>query len=221
MPFLHPTYIIAILVAIAVHEWAHAWSAHLLGDDTAKWEGRLTLNPLAHIDPLGALLFLTVGFGWAKPVPVNPLHLKRPKRDMAIVALAGPVSNLVLAFLAYAALVLLYGDHPAAFGDVVTGLLGEESVGERMLELILLSSVMVNLGLMAFNLLPVPPLDGSNILRMFIPWRMEARYMEWMRRAPMLLLGVLVLESFTNVQILSGFVSVIVSASLSLFALLL
>lgn len=218
MPFLHPTYIIAILVAIAIHEWAHAFSAHLLGDDTAKWEGRLTVNPLAHIDPLGALLFLTVGFGWAKPVPVNPLQLKHPKRDMAIIAVAGPVSNLVLAFVAYAGLVLMYGAHPSSFGDVVTGLLGEQSVGEKMLELILLSSVMVNLGLMAFNLLPIPPLDGSNILRMFIPWQMEARYLEWMRRAPMILLAIIVLESFTSIRILSGFVSAMVSATLALFS---
>lgn len=217
MPFIHPTYIIAVLVAIAVHEWAHAYSAHLLGDDTAKWEGRLTVNPLAHIDPLGALLFLTVGFGWAKPVPVNPLHLRHPKRDMAIIALAGPVSNLVLAFASYALLALAYGDHPAAFGDVIDGLLGEQSVGEKMVELILLSSVMVNLGLMAFNLLPIPPLDGSNILRMFIPWRMEARYMEWMQKAPMILLGIIIVESFTNIRILSGFVSAIVRGVLALF----
>lgn len=220
MPFFHPTYIIAILVAIAVHECAHAYSAYLLGDDTARLQGRMTLNPLSHIDPLGALLFVTVGFGWAKPVPVNPLHLKHPKRDMAVIALAGPVSNLLLAFVCYLLLAVLYGDHPTAFNDVVAGIMGPESVGERMLQLILLSSVMVNLGLMAFNLLPIPPLDGSNIVRMFIPWRMEAQYMEWMRRGPMILLGILILESFTSVRILSGFVGGIVDTVLTLFGVL-
>lgn len=220
MPFFHPTYIIAILVAIAVHEWAHAYAAHLLGDDTARLEGRMTVNPLSHIDPLGALLFVTVGFGWAKPVPVNPLRFRHPKRDMAAVALAGPVSNLLLAFVCYALLALLYGDRPTAFGDVVAGLMGPESVGERMAQLILLSSVMVNLGLMAFNLLPIPPLDGSNILRMFVPWRLEAQYMAWMQRAPMMLLGILLLESFTSIRILSGFVGGIVASALSLFGLL-
>ncbi len=85
MQFLQPTYIIAILIAISVHEWAHAITANRLGDPTAEQQGRLTLNPIAHIDPIGAIMFLVVGFGWAKPVPVNPLYFKHPNRDMALV----------------------------------------------------------------------------------------------------------------------------------------
>lgn len=220
MPFFHPVYIIAILIAISIHECAHAYAAYLLGDDTAKYEGRLTLNPLSHLDLLGSILFLTIGFGWAKPVPVNPLNLKHPKRDMALVALAGPVSNLVLAFVCYGVLSLFFSSNPSSFGEVVVGLSSSGSVGRAMVQLILLSSLMVNLGLMAFNLLPVPPLDGSNILRMFIPWRHETKYMEWMQRAPMILLGVLLLESFTSIRILSGFIDVIVSAVLAVFGVI-
>ncbi len=215
MPFLNPLYIIAVLIAIAIHECSHAVAAYWLGDDTAKWEGRMTLNPLSHLDLFGALLFLTVGFGWAKPVPVNPVNLKHPKRDMAIVALAGPVSNLLLAFACYAGLHLL-GSNPSSF-EQMTDELVQPSVGQAMLTMLLTASLMVNLGLMAFNLLPVPPLDGSNILRMFIPYRFEWQYAEWMQRAPMILLGVLLLEAFTHVRILSGFVGAIIGATVTVF----
>lgn len=218
MQFFDPLYIIAILVAIAIHECAHAYAAYLLGDDTARLQGRMTLNPLSHIDLMGALLFVTVGFGWAKPVPVNPVNLRHPKRDMAIVAVAGPLSNLLLAFLCYIALYLLYGNSPQSFHDIVFGL---EATGvQAMVQHLLLGSLLVNLGLMAFNLLPVPPLDGSNILRMWIPWRMEDAYMRWMQRGPMILLCILIAESFTNIRILSGFIDVIVAFTLRLFSLL-
>src|SRR4051794_28802693 len=106
-PFLNPAYIIAILFALSFHEAAHAWMANKLGDSTAKIEGRLTLNPLAHLDPIGTLLFIAVGFGWGKPVPVNPYYFRNPKRDSALTALAGPVSNLILAAVSFILLLLV------------------------------------------------------------------------------------------------------------------
>ncbi len=152
---------------------------------------------------------------------MNPVNLKHPKRDMALVAIAGPVSNLLLAFLCFGILEIFFENQPASFGQLATGLTSDGSTVGALFQLILLSSVMVNLGLMAFNLLPVPPLDGSNILRMFIPWKYETQYMQWMQKAPIVLLSILILESFTNIRILSGFVDLVVNGMLSLFSLLL
>lgn len=208
-PFSIVTQIISILIALAVHEWAHAFTAHRLGDPTARDEGRLTLNPISHIDPLGALMFIFVGFGWAKPVPVNPMYFRRPKSGMALTALAGPFSNLVLAAIAFS---LLAGkaalDVPLlARGDITAG--ASTAPGMVIFIQILRDSLGVNLALMAFNLLPVPPLDGSNILRMFIPLRWEEQYDKWLRIGPMVLLGIVIVESFTNIPILSLWVGAI------------
>ena len=208
-PAALPLSVIAILVALTVHEWAHAYAAHKLGDDTARWAGRLTLNPLAHLDPLGAILFLLVGFGWARPVPVDSRNFRHPVRDSAIVAVAGPFSNLVLAFVSASALVLL-GKY-SSLADTPT----------VMAAMLLQSSLSVNLALMAFNLLPIPPLDGSNILRLFVPWRLRDRYEEFMRYGPWILLAVLVAESVLKVSILGAWVYGISDAVLSAFALVL
>jgi Zn-dependent protease len=207
-----PIMIVAILVALTVHECAHAFAAWKLGDDTARWAGRLTLNPLAHLDPLGAILFLVVGFGWAKPVPVDARNLRHPVRDSAIVAAAGPLSNLVLAFAA-TFLALLLPDVPLA----ADGALAPADAAWRIAASFFASSLRVNLALMAFNLLPVPPLDGSNILRLFIPWRMRDRYEEFMRYGPWLLLAVLLAESFLGLPLLSAWVNGISRAVLSFF----
>jgi len=218
-PFSFITYIISILIAIAVHEWAHAFSANRLGDPTARNEGRLTLNPISHLDPLGAVMFIFVGFGWAKPVPVNPMYFRHPKRGMAITAIAGPFSNLVLAALAF---LLLAGievlDIPLLADGAVNG--GGASAAMTIFAQILRDSLNVNLALMAFNLLPVPPLDGSNILRMFIPLRWEEKYDDWLRIGPFVLLGVIIFESVTNIPLLSAWVGIIKGAILSLFLLL-
>ncbi len=171
MPFFSPTFIIAILVAIAIHEWAHAYTAYRLGDATAKMEGRMTVNPLAHLDPMGTLLFVLIGFGWGKPVPVNPHELRHPRRDHALVAFAGPLSNLVVAFVA--SFLLTFID-----GNVVT----------RILEDIL----HVNLILMAFNLLPIAPLDGSKVLELFIPLQFQERYASLMQKGPWILLFLII-----------------------------
>lgn len=215
-PFLTPSYIIAVLIAISVHEWAHAYVAHRLGDPTAEREGRLTLNPLSHLDPIGAILFLIVGFGWAKPVPVNAAYFSHPKRGMALVAAAGPFSNLILAALSFGLLAVLSSSMPGS----AMSLLSAETAANPLLSVlmgILQGSLFVNLALMAFNLFPLAPLDGSNVLRAFIPLRYEERYEDFVRIGPFILLGLLVVESFLPIRILSGWVFGIVNAVLEAF----
>lgn len=157
-------YAIPILFAITVHEVAHGWVANLLGDPTAKMLGRLTLNPIKHIDPIGtivvpALLYFLGGFifGWAKPVPITWRNLKHPKRDTALVAVAGPLANLMMVLI-WALLIkggALLKDSSPTFA-LVTLAMGE--VGVR-----------INLILMVLNLIPIPPLDGSRVLSSFLP----------------------------------------------------
>lgn len=214
MPFFRPTFIIAVLIAIAVHECAHAYAAYRLGDDTAKHAGRLTLNPLAHLDPMGALLFLVVGFGWAKPVPVNPARLGSPKRDNALVALAGPASNLLLAGIAFAGLLLLGISWGGSF-DLLS--LRGASVLQTFLLQLCGSLLFVNLTLMAFNLFPIAPLDGSKILEGFVPYRHELEYGRFMQYGPYILLGLLLFESFLPFPVLSGWVFGISDAVLVVF----
>jgi len=146
----------ALLVAVTVHELAHGLVADRLGDPTARLQGRITLNPLPHIDPLGALAFVLAGFGWAKPVPVNAYNLRHPTRDMALVAAAGPLVNFVVAFLALVALVLVdrYADVPF-FAAPLLGMLR--------------FTYAFNLALAIFNLIPLPPLDGGHFLPYFLP----------------------------------------------------
>ncbi len=146
----------ALLLAVTIHEVAHGWVAERLGDPTARLAGRLTLNPLPHIDPLGALAFVIAGFGWAKPVPVNARNLRHPVRDMALVGAAGPLSNFVVAFLGLVVLVLVSRTVDAPFFAVP--LIG-------MLRYV----YAFNLGLAIFNLIPLPPLDGGHFLPYFLP----------------------------------------------------
>jgi Zn-dependent protease len=144
------------LVGVTVHEFAHGWVADRLGDPTARRQGRLTLNPLPHIDPIGAIAIFIAGFGWAKPVPVNAFNLRHPHRDMALVAAAGPVSNFIAAFAALIA--FHFSRHLAGvpfFYEPIAG----------MLEAI----YSINVGLGVFNLIPLPPLDGGHFLPYFLP----------------------------------------------------
>ena len=147
----------AVLFAITFHEVAHGWVADRLGDPTARLSGRLTLNPIAHLDPVGAIMLILVKFGWAKPVPVNPMNLRNPLRDMIWVAAAGPVANVIVS----AASLLLY----RWSGELATPFL---AVPVREL---LKWSFIINLNLAAFNLIPIPPLDGSQILKGLLPRR--------------------------------------------------
>lgn len=155
------------LLCITFHETCHGLMAYLLGDPTAKRMGRLSLNPLKHIDPVGLVMLATVRFGWAKPVPVDMRRFKNPKLGMALTALAGPVSNLVLAAVA----MLCYA--VAAFYQYVT-----ESMVLYYLSLFFVYTATLSVGLAVFNLLPIPPLDGSKILFAVIP---EAWYWKLMR----------------------------------------
>lgn len=148
----------ALLLAVTVHEVAHGLVADRLGDPTARQRGRLTLNPLPHLDPLGALAFVLAGFGWAKPVPVNARNFRHPLRDMALVAAAGPLSNFAVAFLGLVALVLLRGLVRSPFVAVP-------------LEGVLQYVYAFNLGLAIFNLIPLPPLDGGHLLPYVLPRR--------------------------------------------------
>jgi Zn-dependent protease len=140
----------ALLLAITVHEFSHAWVANYLGDSTPKRAGRVTLNPLAHLDPLGTIMLLLVRFGWGKPVPINPNNFKNPRLGSALTAVAGPVSNFLLASL-------------LAFIYTVAGLSGS-TFGT-----FIVLTIYMNLVLMVFNLLPIPPLDGSKFFALFFP----------------------------------------------------
>lgn len=215
MQFLNPPYIIAVLIALSIHEWAHAFVAWKLGDSTAKHQGRLTINPIAHIDPLGALMFLVVGFGWAKPVPVNAYAFKKIARDTSLTALAGPFSNLVLAFGAFIGLSLLN-----IHAGTVNGLLDLSAGGSPFLIIlvqILRASLFVNLALMAFNLFPLAPLDGSKILYVFLPDDWHMKYDEFMQYGQWILLFLIFGESLLPFPLLSTWVHGIMGFVLGVF----
>jgi Zn-dependent protease len=151
--------LIVLLVGIPIHEWAHAWSAFQLGDDTARLQGRLTLNPFAHLDPFGSILMLFSGFGWGKPVPISSYRMRvNPRTGMAISSAAGPFSNFVMAMLFAIPFRLGWLDLSATF-------LG----GGFNLASLLVIAIQINLGLMLFNLIPVYPLDGEKILVGILP----------------------------------------------------
>lgn len=216
---LNAPFIIAILVALTVHEWAHALVANYLGDPTAKDEGRLTLNPIAHLDPIGTLLFFLVHFGWGKPVPVDPRNFRHPRRDNALVALAGPSSNLIIAFVAFVLLTVVAPQmmHVAS----VEELLFAHGVGSRFAAFggqVLANLLFINLGLMAFNLLPIAPLDGSKIIEPLIPERYHLEYGWFMQNGPFILIGMLLVERLLNIPILITWISFIMNAVLNAMA---
>ncbi len=162
--------VFVVFCTLPIHEFAHAFIATKLGDDTPERKGRLTLNPLAHIDMMGALMIILVGFGYAKPVPVNARRFKNPKAGMAITALAGPVSNLLMAFV----FVLL--SNLATVFYIKTGAL-VLSVSRTFFYY----AAIINVSLAVFNLLPIPPLDGSKILALIIPAKYYFKYMQYER----------------------------------------
>ena len=164
-----------LLLALTLHEYAHGYVAYRLGDPTARDAGRLTLNPLSHLDPIGTIAFFFIKFGWAKPVPVNPYYFKNPRKDMLWVALAGPITNLLLAVASALLLRAMIG---------TATLIPESAMLAAILVPLfnmLVASVWINLVLCIFNFLPIPPLDGSRIVTGLLPENLARTYASFER----------------------------------------
>ncbi|MGI6248584.1 MAG: site-2 protease family protein [Acutalibacteraceae bacterium] len=186
--------IFVIFCVLPIHEYAHALVATKLGDQTARLSGRLTLNPLAHIDPIGALMILLAGFGYAKPVPVNIRNFKDRKVGMALTAIAGPISNLIMGFLSLVLLRLLMFVMP-------------ESTVKEVIYLFLIFSAGININLAVFNLLPIPPLDGSRLATLFLPDRIYYKIMQYERYIILVVLVLMLTGVLTTpLVIISNFI---------------
>ena len=197
-----------ILFALSVHEYSHGMVAYRLGDPTAKYAGRLTLNPLSHLDPMGTIMIFLVGFGWAKPVPVDPSYFANPKRDMLWVALAGPAANMVLALLS-GLVIRFISVNPEPF---LANTFGPSFIT------MMYRSLHINLMLAVFNLLPIPPLDGSKILYGVLPPEYEHIAYNLERYGPSVLFGLIIFGMFTGVSIFWIFIGPFVGFFSGLFA---
>ena len=186
----------AVLIALTFHECAHGWVSYKLGDPTAKNLGRLTLNPIKHIDPIGFLMMIVVGFGYARPVPVNSRYYSKPKRDMALTAAAGPAMNLILSILALLIFNFIAMIEPA------------EGVAANVWTVALMFFVILaelNLYLALFNLIPVPPLDGSRIAYIFLPTKWYFGLMKYERYIMIGFMAIIIiLHRVFGISILSG-----------------
>jgi len=178
----------AFLLAITIHEFSHGYIAYRLGDPTAKDAGRLTFNPIAHLDLFGTLALLFIGFGWAKPVPVNPNNFADPRKDNLWVALAGPASNFISAFL--------FGILFRALGPFLGGF----EIGLVILKMLYLA-ILINLILTVFNLLPIPPLDGFHILEGFVSNENYIRLQSYARYGTMILFGLVMVSVVGKIPI--------------------
>ena len=187
---------IGLIVALTIHEFAHAYIADKLGDPTARALDRVTLNPLAHLDPIGTLAILLVGFGWGKPVPFDPYNLQDPKRDTLFIALAGPASNFILA-TALAAVIALTS--PAAILAVPLQII-----------------IQINVMLGVFNLIPIPPLDGSKILAGILPAEHSIEYEKFANRYSTILLLMFILPIIGGQSLASTIISPIINLIMNL-----
>ena len=177
--------VIALLPALTFHEWAHGYMAYKLGDATAKADGRLSLNPLDHLDPMGTLMLLVAGFGWAKPVPVNTRYFRKPKRDFALTSVAGPLMNFIVALVSaflyvLAWYIIRYAEFSGVTSDAILAIFSY--------------SMVFNIGLGLFNLIPLPPLDGSNILICLLPNNLAAKYSKVRYYSRYIFLGLILLQ---------------------------
>ena len=203
-----------VLLTLAVHECAHGWMSYQLGDPTARNLGRLTLNPIKHIDPIGFLCMVFFHFGWAKPVPVNARYYKKPRRDMALVAAAGPLSNVIMMvaalFLAYLSYFIyaVSAKDGYSFGyfwylwQGVEGILFPEEIGAKLMFLwftFLMNLAILNASLAVFNLLPIPPLDGSRIAFIFLPVKFYFGIMRYERYIQIAMFALLWLGAFDGI----------------------
>ena len=182
----------AILFALTIHEFFHAWTANKLGDPTARQLGRLTLNPIAHLDPLGVICFIFAHFGWGKPVPVNAANFRNPRRDNMFVSLAGPASNFISAFV---------------FGLIfhfMNGNVTPDSQFALPVFEFLFISIRINLFLAFFNLLPLYPLDGSHILKGLLPYRLLPKFDAISKYSPFVLLGLILIGGQIGFSILGA-----------------
>lgn len=182
-----------------IHEFAHALVANKCGDDTARLKGRLTINPLAHLDPIGTLMIFLVGFGYAKPVPVNPARLKHPRRDFALISLAGPVSNVIMGFIC------------VFIASAVNAFSGDNATAAAIVQFFYYAA-QVNVMLAVFNLIPIPPLDGSRILTALLPDKIYFSIMKY-ERYIMIAFMVIVFTGIADrpLYILSGILMNIIS----------
>ena len=187
-----------LLFALVFHEFSHGWVAYKLGDPTAKNQGRLTLNPIAHLDPFGSMMILFVGFGWAKPVPVDSRYLANPREDMMKIAFAGPASNLFLALI----------------GGVLIRLTGYAGPLTSMLILF----TQINISLAVFNMIPIPPLDGSQIFSGIMIRRNPQLVMQLQMYGPQILMGLILFGMFTGFSVIWAFMSPFVNFFMFLFA---
>ena len=169
-----------LLFALVFHEFSHGWVAHKLGDPTAKYAGRLTLNPMAHLDMFGSMMILFVGFGWAKPVPVDSRYLANPRVDMMKIAFAGPASNLLLAFI----------------GGMLIRILGNVGPLTTMLYMF----TQINISLAIFNMIPISPLDGSQIFSGLLVRKNPQLVMNLQMYGPQILMGLILFGLFTNIS---------------------
>lgn len=186
----------ALVISLSIHEFAHAYVADKLGDDTARLLGRVTLDPRSHLDPVGSLMLLFAGFGWGRPVPFNPINLKNPKRDSAIIAFAGPLSNFIL-FFAVGLIFKIIGG---------SGLMFHLGSGGNLILLFLSYVLFYNIVLGVFNLLPIHPLDGFKVVAGLLP---NSLYFQWMQMQQygVFLLLILIVTGATSV-ILEPFIGI-------------